>query len=183
LTENSDSVRISLIGLPGSGKSTIGRQLAARLNIAFFDSDAVIERQLGFSIREFFEREGEAAFRDIEQAVIDDLSQKLQCVLSTGGGVVLKSANRDVLRTRCQTVYLHAPPQEVFRRLRHDRSRPLLQVADPLVRLEELYFERDRLYRETASFVVETGRPSVSTVVNTIVMQLGLGAGTSTAET
>lgn len=172
--------RISLIGLPGSGKSTIGRQLAARLNLQFFDSDSVIERQLGCSIREFFEREGEPAFRDIEHAVIDDLTQKPDCVVSTGGGAVLRLVNREVLRTRCHTVYLHSPPQEIFRRLRSDRSRPLLQVADPLARLQELYVVRDPLYRETAQFVVETGRPSVSTVVNTILMQLGLGGATST---
>ncbi len=173
---------ISLVGLPGSGKSTIGRQLAARLDLQFFDSDSVIERQLGCSIREFFEREGEPAFRDIERAVIDDLTQKFDCVISTGGGVVLKSANRDMLRTRCQTIYLHSPPQEIFRRLRHDRNRPLLQVADPLARLEGMYLERDPLYRETANFVVETGRPSVSTVVNTIVMQLELGSGASATD-
>lgn len=176
-------MRISLIGLPGSGKSTIGRQLAARLKLHFFDSDSIIERQIGCSIREFFEREGEVAFREVEQAAIDDLTQKLDCVVSTGGGAVLRLANRGMLRTRCQTVYLHSPPQEIFRRLRNDRNRPLLQVADPLARLEELYVERDPLYREAARFVVETGRPSVSTVVNTIVLQLGLGPGTSTADT
>lgn len=166
---------IALVGLPGSGKSTIGRQLAARLNLQFFDSDSVIERQLSCSIREFFEREGELAFRDIEQTVIYDLTLKSNCVISTGGGVVLRPANRDMLRARCRTVYLHSPPQEVFRRLRHDRSRPLLQVADPLARLEGLYVARDPLYREAARFVVETGRPSISTVVNTIVLQIGLG--------
>ena len=177
MTGNPRSDCISLVGLPGSGKSTIGRQLAARLNLQFFDSDSVIERRLGCSIREFFEREGEPAFRDIEQTVIDDLSQTPNCVVSTGGGSVLRPANRDMLRTRCETVYLHSPPQEIFRRLRNDRNRPLLQVADPLARLESLYSERDPLYRETASFVVETGRPSVSTVVNTIVTVLGLGGG------
>ena len=175
-------MRISLIGLPGSGKSTIGRQLAACLDFKFFDSDSVIERQLGCSIREFFEREGEVSFRDIEQTVIDELTQKPDCVLATGGGVVLKLANRDVLRIRCQTVYLHSPPEEIFRRLRHDRSRPLLQVANPLARLEEMYRERDSLYRETAKFVVETGRPSVSSVVNSIVMQYEHSGGLPAAD-
>ena len=165
----------ALVGLPGSGKSTIGKHLAARLNLPFVDSDAVLERQLGCSVRNFFEREGEAVFRDIEQSVIDGLTQKRDCILSTGGGVVLRQANRDALSTRCQTIYLHSPPEEVFRRLRHDRNRPLLQVPDPLGRLKELYTERDPLYRETAHFVVETGRPSIATLVNTIVMQLELG--------
>lgn len=165
---------IVCVGLPGSGKSTIGRQLARRLDVRFFDSDSVIERRIGCSIRTFFEREGELAFRDIEQDVIDELTQIPPCVLSTGGGVVLRQANRDNLHQRCQVVYLHSAPEEVFRRLRHDQSRPLLQVADPLARLKELYALRDPLYREAAHFVVETGRPSVTALVNMIVMQLEL---------
>lgn len=165
---------IACIGLPGSGKSTIGRQLARRLDARFFDSDLVIERRIGCSIREFFEREGEHAFRDLEQDVIDELTQNTRCVLSTGGGVVLRQANRNHLHQRCQVIYLHSAPEEVFRRLRHDQIRPLLQVADPLARLNELYGLRDSLYREAAHFVVETGRPSVSTLVNMILMQLEL---------
>lgn len=165
---------IACIGLPGSGKSTVGRQLARRLDIRFFDSDHVIERRIGCSIREFFEREGEEAFRDLEQDVMGELTQNRGCVLSTGGGVVLRPSNREKLHQRCQVVYLHSDPEEVFRRLRHDQNRPLLQVADPLARLKELYDQRDPLYRETAHFVVETGRPSVSTLVNMIVTQLEL---------
>lgn len=165
---------IAFVGLPGSGKSTIGRQLAKRLDVRFFDSDFVIERRLSCSIRELFEREGEQSFRDLEQDVIQELTQNTACVLSTGGGVVLRPANREILHQRCQVVYLHSAPDEVFRRLRHDQSRPLLQVADPLARLKELYDLRDPLYREAAHFVVETGRPSVSTLVNMIVTQLEL---------
>ena len=134
----------------------------------------MIERRIGCSIREFFEREGEQPFRDLEQEVVDELTQNSRCVLSTGGGVVMRQANRNHLHQRCQVVYLHSAPEEVFRRLRHDQSRPLLQVADPLARIKELYLLRDPLYREAAHFVVETGRPSVSTLVNMIVMQLEL---------
>ena len=162
------------MGLPGSGKSTIGKQLSRRLDLQFFDSDSVIERRIGCSIREFFEREGEQPFRDLEQGVIDELTQSAGCVLATGGGVVLRQANRDNLHQRCQVIYLHSAPDEVFHRLRHDQNRPLLQVADPLARLNELYDIRDPLYREAAHFVFETGRPSVSTLVNMIVMQLEL---------
>lgn len=165
---------VSFVGLPGSGKSTVGRQLARRLGIPFFDSDHVIEQRLGCSIREFFEREGEAAFRDAEEAVIDELTQSSHGVLSTGGGVVLRPANREHLRSRGKVVYLRSSPEEVFRRLRHDQTRPLLQVADPLGRLRDLYAERDPLYRETAHFLLETGRPSVATLVNMITMQLEL---------
>jgi len=172
---------IACVGLPGSGKSTIGRQLARRLDLRFFDSDLVIEQRLGCSIREFFEREGEQPFRDLEQRVIEELTQNGTCVLSTGGGVVLRQANRDNLHQRCQVVYLHSAPEAVFRRLRHDQNRPLLQVADPLTRLKELYDLRDPLYRQAAHFVIETGRPSVSTLVNMIVVQLEL-AGVVSAQ-
>ena len=161
------------MGLPGSGKSTVGRQLARRLQLPFFDSDQVIEQRLGCSIRDYFEREGEARFRDLEEAVIEELSRS-GGVLSTGGGAVLRPANRRHLRERCQVVYLKSSPEELYRRLRHDRQRPLLQVADPLRKLRELYTARDPLYRETAHYVIETGRPSVATLVNMIVMQLEL---------
>lgn len=164
----------ALIGLPGSGKSTVGRQLARRLHLPFFDSDPRIEQQLGCSIREFFEREGEGRFRDVEESVIDQLTQNQQGVLSTGGGMVLRVANRQHLQQRCQVVYLNSTPDELFRRLRHDLKRPLLQVADPLSRLRDLYAVRDPLYRETAHFIVETGRPSVAALVNMIVMQFEL---------
>ncbi|ABM35997.1 shikimate kinase [Polaromonas naphthalenivorans CJ2] len=165
---------VALVGLPGSGKSTIGRQLARRLKLSFLDSDHVIEERLGCSIRDYFEREGEASFRDVEEAVIDELTGMASGVLSTGGGSVLRPANRQRLHERGHVVYLRSSPEELFRRLRHDVSRPLLQVADPLGRLRDLYAQRDPLYRETAHFVIETGRPSVSTLVNMISMQLEL---------
>lgn len=165
---------IALTGLPGSGKSTVGRQLARRLQLAFFDSDQVIEEQLGCAIRDYFEREGEASFRDVEAAVIDKLSLQPSGILSTGGGAVLRPANRQHLRERGHVIYLRSSPEELFRRLRHDVSRPLLQVADPLARLRDLYKQRDPLYRATAHFVIDTGRPSVATLVNTIAMQLEL---------
>lgn len=165
---------IALVGLPGSGKSTVGRQLARRLQLPFVDSDHVIEERLGCSIREYFEREGEDRFRDVEQEVIDDLTLGHAGVLSTGGGSVLRSANRQHLRDRGKVVYLKSTPDELFRRLRHDMNRPLLQVSDPLGRLRDLFVARDPLYRETAHYLLETGRPSVATLVNMIVMQLEL---------
>jgi shikimate kinase len=165
---------IALVGLPGSGKSTVGRQLARRLQIPFVDSDHAIEERLGCSIREYFEREGEDRFRDVEQEVIGDLTQNHRGVLSTGGGSVLRPLNREHLHSRAKVVYLKSTPDELFRRLRHDMNRPLLQVSDPLGRLRDLFAARDPLYRETAHFSLETGRPSVATLVNMIVMQLEL---------
>lgn len=165
---------IALIGLPGSGKTTVGKQLARRLGVPFVDSDQVIEQRIGCSIPEFFAREGEDRFRDLEQQVIDQLTVQNRGVLSTGGGAVLRSANRQHLHGRGRVVYLKSSPAELFRRLKNDKTRPLLQVADPLAKLKALYAERDPLYRETAHFVLETGKPSVAALVNMIQMQLDL---------
>ena len=172
---------IVLVGLPGSGKTTVGKQLARRLKLAFVDSDHVIEERLGCSIREFFEREGEDRFRDVEQEVIDELSRGQACVLSTGGGAVLRPANRQHLHDRGRVVYLRSTPEDVYRRVRHDRNRPLLLVADPLQRLRDLYDARDPLYRETAHYVIDTGRPSVATLVTVIVMQPELSGSVSSS--
>jgi shikimate kinase len=165
---------IIFVGLPGSGKTTIGRQMGRRLGLPFLDSDTVIEQRLGCSIREFFDREGEERFRDIEQNVIDDLSKHHHGVLSTGGGAVLRPLNRQHLHARGKVVYLRSTPEEVFRRLRHDVQRPLLQVKDPQEKLRDLFSVRDPLYRETAHHVFDTGRPSISKLLNAIIAELSL---------
>lgn len=166
--------KLILVGLPGSGKSTVGRHLARRLDLPFTDSDHVIEAQLGCTIREFFAREGEDAFRDVEEEVIARLAAGDAGVVATGGGAVLRAANRARLREAGRVIYLRSSPEDVFRRVRHDGNRPLLQVQDPMARLRELHAQRDPLYRETAHFTIETGRPSVPTLVNMILMQLEL---------
>jgi len=176
-------VAVALVGLPGAGKSAVGRRLAQRLQLPFIDSDHVIEDRIGCSIRDYFEREGEARFRDLEQAVVAELASTPHGVVATGGGAVLREVNRAQLRANFHVIYLRSAPEDLFRRLRHDVKRPLLQVADPLGRLRELYDARDPLYRETAHDVVETGRPTVAMLVNIIVMQLELaGIATPPAE-
>jgi len=165
---------ISLIGMPGSGKSTVGRQLARQLASRFIDADAEIEKRIGMPIRVFFETEGEGRFRDLEQAVLVELLQGGKLVLATGGGIVLREGNRRALHAASTVIYLRSTPEELFRRLRHDTHRPLLQVGDPLRKLRELSHERDSLYRQTAHFVIEIGRPSVPTLLNMILMQLEL---------
>jgi shikimate kinase len=165
-------LRISLVGMPGCGKSTVGRHLARQLGLQFIDSDAEIERRIGMPIREFFDQHGEAAFRDVEQDVIDELTQADGSLLATGGGAVLRPSNREALHSRTHVFYLRATAEELHRRLRHDTQRPLLQVADPLKRLRELYLDRDPLYRRTAHFVVESARPSVPALLSMVLMQL-----------
>lgn len=165
---------ISLIGLPGVGKSTVGRQLARSLGCRFVDSDAEIEKRIGCTIRDFFEREGETAFRDVERKVIAELAGAADSVLATGGGAVLSDVNRQVLRDASTVIYLRSKPEDLFRRLKHDTHRPLLQVRDPLRKLRELFVQRDPLYRRTAHFTIDTGRPSIPNLVNMILMQLEL---------
>ncbi|AWI54240.1 shikimate kinase [Aquabacterium olei] len=165
---------VSLVGLPGGGKTTVGRQLARRLGARFVDADHVLEERLGMPIRAFFEQHGEPAFRDLEERVIDELTAHTgePLVLATGGGAVLRAPNRAHLRDRTTVVYLRSTPEELFRRLRHDTQRPLLQVADPLSRLRDLHAQRHPLYEQTAHFCVDTGRPSVSMLVGLILSQL-----------
>lgn len=168
------AIALSLVAMPGGGKSTVGRQLARQLRLRFHDVDTVIEERIGCPIREFFEREGESSFRDIEQEVIGELVALPNVVIATGGGAVLRPENRAALHERTTVVYLRSSPEELFRRLRHDTRRPLLQVADPMGKLRELYAARDPFYRQTAHFVIETGRPSVPALVSMILMQLEL---------
>ncbi len=168
----SDALTISLVGMPGCGKSTVGRHLARQLGLSFVDSDAEIERHLGTTIRDFFSEQGEEAFRDVEQEVIEALAARPGVVLATGGGAVLRPSNRDALHSLTHVFYLRAGPEDLYRRLRHDTQRPLLQVADPLQRLRDLYQDRDPLYRRTAHFVVEATRPSVAALTGMVMMHL-----------
>lgn len=165
---------LALVAMPGAGKTTVGRLLAKQLHLPFVDVDHEIERRLGMAIKDFFAQQGEAAFRDVEQSVLAELANGRPMVLATGGGAVLREANREALHHHCTVVYLRSSPEELFRRLRHDRQRPLLQVADPLRKLRELFRERDPLYRRTAHFVIETGRPTVQGLAGMILMQLEL---------
>ncbi|MBS0447311.1 MAG: shikimate kinase [Proteobacteria bacterium] len=162
------------MGLPGSGKSTVGRHLARALGLRFVDADTAVESRIGMPIRTYFETEGEAAFRDVEAAVIGSLCAGSDQIIATGGGVVLREDNRRALKERTIVVYLRSNPNDLARRLKRDTKRPLLQGGDPQTKLRELHAVRDPLYRETANFTVEIGRPSVPMLVNMILMQLEL---------
>lgn len=164
---------IVLVGMPGSGKSTVGRLLARRLQVAFDDSDHLIEQRLGCSIRSYFESHGEEAFRALEQETLTQLVQEQGVgVLATGGGAVLREANRLVMHQGAHVVYLRATPEEIYRRVKHDTKRPLLQVEDPLQRLRDLYAQRDPLYRSVAHTVVDAGGGTAAALVNLIAMQM-----------
>ncbi|OSI16077.1 shikimate kinase [Neisseria dentiae] len=147
-----------LIGLMGAGKTTLGKHIAQILNRPFYDSDQEICKRTGVSIPTIFELEGEQGFRDREAAMIDELTALDNIVLATGGGAVMREENHRRLRERGTVVYLHACPDVLLERTRCDTNRPLLQVADPLAKLQELYNVRDSVYRSAAHIVIEANR-------------------------
>ena len=156
--------RVFLVGPMGSGKTTIGRLLAQYLHLDFLDSDQEIEARTGADIPWIFDVEGEAGFRDREQRIIDELTQLDNIVLATGGGAILREANRAALAARGEVIYLVASLEQQLARTARDRNRPLLQVSDPESRLRDLMAERDPLYRAIADQVIETDGLAARTV-------------------
>ena len=163
---------IFLVGLMGAGKTTVARILARRLDRAFFDTDHEIERRTGVKVPVIFDIEGEAGFRLRETQALVELAAQDNVVLTTGGGIVLSAENRALLKERGLVVYLRAQPRDLWYRTRHDKNRPLLQTADPLGRLQELYELRDPLYTEVADIIVDTGRPNVGPLVTQLLSKL-----------
>ncbi|NVD71960.1 3-dehydroquinate synthase [Duganella sp. BJB1802] len=163
---------VFLVGLMGAGKTTIGRILARKLGLRFIDSDHEIEARTGASIPWIFEIEGEQSFRRREADVIRELTAQQELVLATGGGAILNPDNRAYLQSRGTVIYLRATVNSILQRTAHDKNRPLLQTADPRKKLEELMAVRDPLYMEIADIVIDTGRPNVQSMVQSILTQL-----------
>lgn len=163
---------IVLVGLMGAGKTTIGRHLAKRCNRQFVDLDHEIEARTGVKIPLIFEIEGESGFRDRESRLLDEISHRTDLVIATGGGIVERPENREILKHAGIVVYLHVPPRLLYERTRHDTNRPLLQVADPLKRIEELFTRRDPLYREIADLVINGRGGSVASLVKQLEQEL-----------
>jgi shikimate kinase len=173
---------IALVGMPGSGKSTAGRLLAKRFGVVFSDTDAWVEEKAQCSIAELFSKQGEKTFRDLEQEALTRVCSGAPKVIATGGGAILRDANREILRRACVVLYLRANAEELVRRLAKDESRPLLAGTDVSASLRRLFQEREPLYRKTAHYIVETGRPSIHAMINRMAMQLELaGWGESEA--
>lgn len=145
----------------GVGKSTVARQLAARLSYATVDTDHLIENRAGADIPWIFDVEGEAGFRQRESTILASLSDLRQHVVATGGGIVMTAENHALLKTLGPVIYLTASVDQLHARTSKDRKRPLLQVSDPRARIEEIMRVRDPLYRNVADYVVYTdGRSS-----------------------
>jgi|TARA_B100000676_G_scaffold298131_1_gene340702 shikimate kinase len=156
----------------GAGKSTIGRLLSQELKYEFFDSDKVIEERCGADIPWIFDKEGEAGFREREESVIDELTQQKGIVLSTGGGAVLRSENRQHLASRGTVIYLCTSVDQQLARTARDRNRPLLQTADPEAVLRKLFAERDPLYRSVADIIIETDQRNPRWVIQELKKRL-----------
>ncbi|MDD3355105.1 shikimate kinase [Zoogloea sp.] len=163
---------VVLVGMPGSGKTTVGRELAKRLGLRFVDSDHEVEARTGVKIPTIFEIEGEDGFRKRETQTLDELTTESNMVLATGGGAVIKPENREILSARGVVIYLNVPPQILWERTRHDKTRPLLQVPDPKARIQQLYVARDPLYRQAARIIVEGGRGTPHAMVRMIEKEL-----------
>ena len=157
---------IFLIGPRGSGKTAVGKQLARRLGMRFVDSDQIIVQRSGADIPLIFEREGEAGFRQREAQVVQELALETDVVLATGGGAVLNADSRQKLRQHGWVVYLQTSVDCQARRATRNRQRPLLQVADPRQRLQELMNVREPLYQEIADLLIDTDDTRVNVVVD-----------------
>ncbi len=163
---------IFLVGMMGAGKTTVGRLLANFLEKKFYDSDREIQKRTGVSIPLIFEIEGEAGFRKRETEMLSELVKTGNIVLATGGGAVLSAENREMLKRSGTVIYLRATIDDLWRRTRHDKNRPLLQTQDPRTKLTELYAQRDPLYRETAHIIVESGKRSARHLAQLLAQQL-----------
>ena len=163
---------VFLVGPMGAGKTTIGKLLAKQLGRSFVDSDWYIESQTGADIAWIFAKEGESGFRERETRAIDELTQKTQIVLATGGGAVMCAENREFLRQRGIVVYLNAPVDVQMARTAKDKTRPLLQQPNPRKILQELYNKRDPLYRQVAHIIMPTGHTYPRHMVNQLLHQL-----------
>lgn len=163
---------IFLIGLMGAGKTSVGKLLAQRLQMEFFDCDQEVERATGVKVAVIFEIEGESGFRAREAKILGELASRKNVLVATGGGAVLSAANRRLLADSGVVVYLRAAPVDLWRRTRHDKQRPLLNTDDRMARLEQLFVQRDPLYREIADIIVDTGSQSLGALANKLERRL-----------
>jgi shikimate kinase len=167
------SVRnLVLIGFMGSGKSSVGREIARRCQFRFLDTDSVIRQRYGKSIGEIFAIHGEPAFRDAEHQVLHRLRDARHFVIATGGGIVLQARNHSILRSIGPVVWLTADEDVIWQRVSRNRNRPLLQTADPRSTIHDLLQVRYPLYREAADIIVETSILTHQEVATRILLAL-----------
>lgn len=166
---------IFLVGMPGAGKSTVGRRLARLLGCEFIDADRELERRCGVPIGTIFDLEGEAGFRRRESRLLAELTRMRDVIVATGGGAVLDPDNRRTMREAALVIYLDASIGELWHRLRHDKVRPLLQTEDPRATLERLLAARAPLYEEVAHHRMRSSRHSPERMAGEIAAWLESG--------
>jgi len=166
------SGNLILVGMMGSGKTTMGRALAKHLGKVFVDSDEEIIKRTGVTIPHIFDVEGEAGFRQREAASIRELVERENMVLATGGGAVLEEQNRAMLQQSGIVIYLKASVHDLWQRTRHDRNRPLLHTGNPHAKLSELFQQRDPLYRQVSDIVVQSGKQSANALMLHLVDEI-----------
>lgn len=164
---------VALIGLPGCGKSTLGKLLARRLGTTFVDVDAAVEKRRRLTVAQIFAADGEAVFRQMEQDEFARIAESPEGVVATGGGLVLRAQSRALLIERYTVIYLRAMVPCLFERTRNNARRPLLQVADRRAKLEELFEQRDPLYRETAHLTVDVIEARPDAALERMLVLLG----------
>ena len=160
---------IYLIGLMGSGKTTLGKILSKKLDKHFYDSDQVIEEKLGVNVPMIFEYEGEAGFREREKDILKELVSKQNIVLATGGGIILSESNRNLLAKNGVVIYLQSNQKDLVFRMKNDKTRPLLKNGNVELIIKKLCQEREPLYEEISDFKVVTKNKRIHEVVNEIV--------------
>ena len=164
---------IFLVGPMGAGKSSVGKSLAKTLKRPFLDLDSEIERRTGADIQWIFDMDGEDGFRDRENKIFSQVIEKKECaVIATGGGLVLREKNRELLRSSGIVIYLLASKEQLIERTKRDKKRPLLQVKDRAKVISEILDQRDPLYREVADIVFKSGSGHLSKTVKKLADKL-----------
>ncbi|MEO1519561.1 MAG: shikimate kinase [Cyanobacteria bacterium J06633_2] len=171
MTDLLRGVNVFLIGMMGSGKSTIGKRLAEQLNYRFFDTDAVIEKSAQRSINDIFSTDGETAFRALETEVLSQLSTYVRLAIATGGGIILERKNWSYLRHGI-VIWLDTPVDVLYNRLKNDVSRPLLQSPDPRKTLEVILNQRYPLYAQADLKVTVQANETPAQLVDRILETL-----------
>tara|TARA_B100001063_G_scaffold138541_1_gene129399 strand:+ start:807 stop:1313 length:507 start_codon:yes stop_codon:yes gene_type:complete len=147
-----DTLKICIIGMPGSGKSTIGRILSKKINYKFFDTDENIEYETKSKIKDIFKNKGEAYFRGLETRVLSKLIKINKVVISTGGGIILRNKN---ILNKCYNIYLHCDEDVLVERASRNKDRPLL-LTDIKKKINNLFNERKDIYNEIADLKINT---------------------------
>lgn len=159
---------IYLVGLMGAGKSTVGKQLARRMKLDFYDSDRVIVERTGVPIATIFEIEGEQGFRERETQVLEELSQHCGCVIATGGGSLVLPENVEIIKHAGKLIYLRASAEKLYTRIKNDKARPLMQTDHPLQTLRDLLAEREPTYLDASDIVIRTANQKVGVILHRI---------------